>query len=33
MEPAHKAVHNILPKLEASIIEFLSEWLVLGGDT
>ena len=28
MEPALKAVHNILPKLEASIIEFLSEWLV-----
>ena len=28
MEPALKAVHNILPKLEARIIEFLSEWLV-----
>ena len=28
MEPALKAVQNILPKLEARIIEFLSEWLV-----
>ena len=27
-EPALKAVQNILPKLEARIIEFLSEWLV-----
>ena len=28
IEPALKAVQNILPKLEARIIEFLSEWLV-----
>ena len=28
MEPALKAVQNILPKLEARITEFLSEWLV-----
>ena len=28
MEPALQAVQNILPKLEARIIEFLSEWLV-----
>ena len=28
MEPALKAVQNILPKLEARIIEFLSEWPV-----
>ena len=28
MEPALKVVQNILPKLEARIIEFLSEWLV-----
>ena len=28
MEPALKAVESILPKLEARIIEFLSEWLV-----
>ena len=29
MEPALKAVQNILPKLEARIIEFLSEGLVI----
>ena len=28
LEPAFKATQNILPKLEARIIEFLSEWLV-----
>ena len=28
MEPALKTVQNILPKLDATIIEFLSEWLV-----
>ena len=28
MEPALKAVESILPKLEARMIEFLSEWLV-----
>ena len=28
MEPALKTVQNILPKLDARIIEFLSEWLV-----
>ena len=27
VESALKAVHSILPKLEARIIEFLSEWL------
>ena len=29
VESALKAVHSILPKLEARIIEFLSEWLLL----
>ena len=28
LEPAFKAAQNILPNLEARIIEFLSEWLV-----
>ena len=28
VESALQAVHSILPKLEAIIIEFLSEWLV-----
>ena len=28
LEPAFEATQNILPKLEARIIEFLSEWLV-----